>query len=160
MSVFGKSRRVSDVSTSRGPSECRHKRARVQKSSYRHSPLLALDFLPSRQFPSARRIDQEQAFRNVRAMSALPPKADIGERNWDVRFVPKADVGAAYSITSSASCWSCPGTSSPSALAVLRLMTNGTLIGIWIGRSPGFSPLRMRSMYSAACGYCSAKSGP
>jgi hypothetical protein len=25
-------------------------------------------------------------------MSALPPKADIAERNWDVRFVPKADV--------------------------------------------------------------------
>jgi hypothetical protein len=24
-------------------------------------------------------------------MSALPPKADIGERGWDVRFVPKAD---------------------------------------------------------------------
>jgi hypothetical protein len=25
-------------------------------------------------------------------MSALPPKADIAERNWDVRFVPKADI--------------------------------------------------------------------
>jgi hypothetical protein len=25
-------------------------------------------------------------------MSALPPKADIGERKWDVRFVPKADI--------------------------------------------------------------------
>jgi hypothetical protein len=24
-------------------------------------------------------------------MSALPPIADIAERNWDVRFVPKAD---------------------------------------------------------------------
>jgi hypothetical protein len=24
-------------------------------------------------------------------MSALPPKADIAERNWDVRFVPEAD---------------------------------------------------------------------
>jgi hypothetical protein len=24
-------------------------------------------------------------------MSALPPKADIAERDWDVRFVPKAD---------------------------------------------------------------------
>ena len=28
-------------------------------------------------------------------MSALPPKADIGERNWDVRFVPKADIRVA-----------------------------------------------------------------
>jgi hypothetical protein len=26
-------------------------------------------------------------------MSALPPKADIAERNWDVRFVPKPEVG-------------------------------------------------------------------
>jgi len=25
-------------------------------------------------------------------MSALPPKADIGERNWDVRSMPKADI--------------------------------------------------------------------
>jgi hypothetical protein len=28
----------------------------------------------------------------VRVMSALPPKADIGERNRDVRFVPIADI--------------------------------------------------------------------
>jgi hypothetical protein len=27
-------------------------------------------------------------------MSALLPKADIGERNWDVRFGPKADIAA------------------------------------------------------------------
>jgi hypothetical protein len=25
-------------------------------------------------------------------MSALPPKADIAERNWDVRFVPETDM--------------------------------------------------------------------
>ena len=25
-------------------------------------------------------------------MSALPPKADIAEREWDVRFVPKGDI--------------------------------------------------------------------
>ena len=27
-------------------------------------------------------------------MSALPPEADIPQRNCDVRFVPKADIGA------------------------------------------------------------------
>jgi len=27
-------------------------------------------------------------------MSALPPKADIAEREWYVRFVPKADIGS------------------------------------------------------------------
>ena len=25
-------------------------------------------------------------------MSALPPKADVAEHDWDVRFVPKADI--------------------------------------------------------------------
>jgi hypothetical protein len=35
------------------------------------------------------------------AMSALPSKADIADRDRDVRFVPKADVSA-HSITSSA----------------------------------------------------------
>src|SRR5215472_9868985 len=31
---------------------------------------------------------------HVRVMSALPPKADITERDWNVRFVPKADIGS------------------------------------------------------------------
>jgi hypothetical protein len=35
-------------------------------------------------------------------MSALPPEADISRVRRDVRFVPEADVGSAYSITSSA----------------------------------------------------------
>ena len=40
-------------------------------------------------------------------MSALPPKADIGQAHWDVCFVPKADIlrcgiPCRYSITSSA----------------------------------------------------------
>jgi len=26
-------------------------------------------------------------------MSALPPKADIAENDWHVRFVPEADIG-------------------------------------------------------------------
>jgi AAA domain len=67
---------------------------------------------------------------------------------------------AGYSITSSARCWSWSGTSRPSALAVFRLMISATLIGIWIGSSAAFSPLRMRSMYPAAWGYCSPKSPP
>ena len=37
------------------------------------------------------------------------------------------------------------GTSRPSALAVLRLMTSSNLVGACTGRSAGFSPLRMRS---------------
>src|SRR5262249_25549665 len=45
-----------------------------------------------------------------------------------------------HSITSSARARSEDGTSSPSALAVLRLITSSNLVGAWIGRSPGFSP--------------------
>src|SRR5262245_15417172 len=50
-----------------------------------------------------------------------------------------------HSITSSARASSVGGTSRPSALAVLRLITNSYLVGACTGRSAGFSPLRMRS---------------
>src|SRR5262249_40275072 len=50
-----------------------------------------------------------------------------------------------HSITSSARCGKNKGTSTPSALAVLRLITSSYLVGACTGRSAGFSPLRMRS---------------
>src|SRR5881227_1968962 len=52
---------------------------------------------------------------------------------------------AAHSITSSARASSDDGTSTPSALAVFRLITSSYLVGACTGRSAGFSPLRMRS---------------
>jgi hypothetical protein len=67
---------------------------------------------------------QKRTSRPEISMSALTPKADMVQHGRDVRFVPKADIEPAHSITSSASCWSCPGTSSPSAFAVLRVTTN------------------------------------
>jgi hypothetical protein len=36
-------------------------------------------------------LGQKQTSEQVRAMSALPPEADIGESDWHVRFVPIAD---------------------------------------------------------------------
>src|SRR5262249_20633112 len=51
-----------------------------------------------------------------------------------------------HSITSSARASSVGGTCRPSALAVLRLITSSYLVGACTGRSPGFSPFRMRSM--------------
>src|SRR5262249_9563569 len=36
-------------------------------------------------------LGQKRTLESVRAMSALPPKADIGTQPCDVRFVPKAD---------------------------------------------------------------------
>src|SRR5262245_6834457 len=47
-----------------------------------------------------------------------------------------------YSITSSAAADNPIGTSRPSALAVLRLMTSSNLVGCCTGKSAGFSPLR------------------
>jgi hypothetical protein len=37
-------------------------------------------------------LGQNQTLRSEIAMSALPRKADIAVRDWDVRFVPKADI--------------------------------------------------------------------
>jgi hypothetical protein len=37
-------------------------------------------------------LGQKRTLGHVRAMSALPPKADIGSQPRDVRFVPKADI--------------------------------------------------------------------
>jgi hypothetical protein len=36
-------------------------------------------------------LGQKRTLRGVRLMSALPPKADIAERGWNVRYVPQAD---------------------------------------------------------------------
>ena len=55
-----------------------------------------------------------------------------------------------YSITSSAWASNVGGTVMPRALAVLRLMINSNFVGACTGRSPGFTPFRMRSMYDAA----------
>ena len=48
--------------------------------------------------------------------------------------------------------------SQPIALAVLRLKTSLNLVGICTGRSPGFSPRRIRSTYSAVLRKLSSKS--
>src|SRR6516165_7911245 len=53
------------------------------------------------------------------------------------------ELAARHSITSSASCWRCKGTSMPSALAVCRLMTNSNLVDCTTGRSAGFEPWRI-----------------
>jgi hypothetical protein len=37
-------------------------------------------------------LGQKRTFTHLRPMSALPPKADIAESDWHVRFVPKADI--------------------------------------------------------------------
>ena len=55
------------------------------------------------------------------------------------------ELAPPHSITSSASCWRCTGTSKPSALAVVRLITRSYFVGVWTGSSFGLVPLRIRS---------------
>src|SRR5262249_49610942 len=90
---------------------------------------------------------------------------DVGRHRFSpcyVRIFPfrihvRLSVAALHSITSSARASSDGGTSTPSALAVLRLITSSYLIGAWTGRSAGFSPLRISlttpSGASEAIGY-------
>src|SRR5262245_29114671 len=49
-----------------------------------------------------------------------------------------------HSMTSSARANSFVGTSRPSVLAVLRLITSSSLTDCWTGRSAGFSPFKIR----------------
>src|SRR6516164_5483410 len=43
-------------------------------------------------------LGQKRTSRSVEAMSASPPKADIGGAYWDVCFVPKADMAATSAL--------------------------------------------------------------
>src|SRR5947209_11547730 len=55
------------------------------------------------------------------------------------------EIASPHSMTSSARASSDGGTVSPSALAVLRLITSSNLVGCCTGKSAGLSPLRMRA---------------
>ena len=79
---------------------------------------------------------------------------------WATSGLMRCSKQRLYSITSSAAMSMVFGTTKPSALAVLRLITSSNLVGACSGRSAGFSPLRMRSMYPAAWRNSSAKSPP
>jgi hypothetical protein len=87
----------------------------------------------------------ERPKRNVRVESVRFSTADIGWRGPKVALCPTAAVGQRQSITSSARAMRVGGTSRPSALAVLRLMTSSILVGRSIGRSCGFAPFRILS---------------
>ena len=54
--------------------------------------MTCFDICSLRRFLPMSALGQKQTSRLVRAMSALPPKADIGTQPRDVRFVPKADI--------------------------------------------------------------------
>src|SRR5258708_25944716 len=85
--------------------------------------------------------------------SALPPLA-TEERTFESaarcqrRHMRRSKL-CVYSITLSASCWSCNGISSPSALAVFMLMLNTSLVGNSTGNSAGLAPFRILSASGA-----------
>src|SRR5215475_2640063 len=63
------------------------------------------------------------------------------------------ECAALHSITSSAMASSPGGKLRPNTLAVLRLITNSNLVDWMTGRSAGFSPLRIRPVYTPAWRY-------
>src|SRR5437870_4044678 len=67
-----------------------------------------------------------------------PPFLDLAWRKGS--FILNLPLRSFHSITSSARASSVGGTSRPSALAVLRLITSLYWVGASTGRSPGFSP--------------------
>src|SRR5215471_452347 len=79
---------------------------------------------------------------DLRQFGLLRPHRDRPRR----RAAEKRDEIAPpdHSITSSAAASSDADTVRPSTLAVLRLITNSTLVDCWTGRSAGFSPLSIR----------------
>jgi hypothetical protein len=155
--VFAQSRRVAVVPQQRGGLDTRpeHQRHCVAASSGRQrSPagtriVALMDEHGWAERAAADRAGAELArhcagCRRAGSDSALK----IGERGYR-RFVQTGAVSRCskthtHSMTSSARASSVGGTSRPTALAVLRLMTSSNLVGCNTGRSVGFSPLRTR----------------
>ena len=72
-------------------------------------------------------LGQKQTCAVQKGMSALPPKADI-QCNWPMSAKCQKRTCRDYSITSSTIESSPDGSATPSAFAVLRLMTSSNLI--------------------------------
>src|SRR5262244_481154 len=77
----------------------------------------------------------------LRARSERPRRRRAAEQRDELATFHRCN----HSITSSARASSVGGISRPSALTVLRLITNSNLVGCKIGRSAGLAPLRMRA---------------
>src|SRR5262245_26490683 len=85
------------------------------------------------------RAAEESDHRHRRLLRTRRPRPR-GRRAAEQRY----ELTPPHSITSSARCCKHHGTSRPSALAVLRLMTRSNLVGRTTGKSPGLAPLRIR----------------
>src|SRR5215510_6481070 len=98
---------------------------------------------------SAKRVDQVRIRAGRSAVEEPHHRHRLrlrARRKWpgNSRATEKHDELAPFhSITSSAVASNIGGTSRPSALAVLRLMTSSNLVGCTTGRSAGLAPLRI-----------------
>src|SRR5262249_27600225 len=116
-----------------------------------------------------------QAFaerRHVLRRALGRPEADVGDHRQRARLGACGqgqarganeqcdEITPPHSITSSASASNVGGTSRPSALAVLRLMTDLNLVACSTGISPGLAPLRILSTNAAARRNITEKSTP
>ena len=92
----------------------------------------------------------DRAARVQTRRSLIGQKQSYEPRPWErsfaaIRVEAELENTAGYWITSSARSRSDCGTVRPRAAAVLRLTTSSNLVGRSIGRSPGFSPFKIRS---------------
>jgi hypothetical protein len=104
--------------------------------------------IPARVFvPTADIFESKDALMVVLEMPGVDKSnVDVRVEDGVLNVQGRLDLSAApHSITSSARVSTVAGTSRPSVLAVLRLITNSYFVGACTGRSAGFSPLRMRS---------------
>ena len=109
-----------------------------------HLHLAFFESIPEvRVLPSTGITRLQRSYYPVRLPPMPPPEATL--RPLPLRTHAPQQKKHGYSITWSAIARSCGGILRPSALAVLALMTNSTLVDCVTGRSRGVSPLRMRA---------------
>ena len=95
-------------------------------------------------------LGQKQPLPYVPSNFRHAPSADIRMHDLTVSSGPRGDIPVPYSSRSSARETSEGVTVIPSALAVLRLNTNSSLVGCSTGRSAGLMPLNILSTKVAA----------
>src|SRR6187455_1060500 len=87
--------------------------------------------------------EADQGSNAAHPLALLCPR---GKRPCRHRAAEKRDeLAPSHSITSSATARSLSGTSIPSALAVLRLITKENFVGCTTGKSVGLAPFKTRS---------------
>ena len=94
--------------------------------------------------PPMSQLGHKQTLRRRLGQVRFPSQSGHARDHLDASALCHYRTWPSHSITSSASASSVGGRSSPSALAVLRLITSSNLTACTTGRSDGFSPRRMR----------------